>query len=227
MSLGKSDPRIDAFIAKSADFAKPILGHLRKLVHRGCPEAEETLKWGMPHFMYGGELLCGMAAFKAHAAFGFWKGALVTGTPKAGAKAGGKTNGETQEKGMGQFGCLTSVKDLPSDKIMLGYIRTAMKLTDEGVKSPTRGKAAKPKPPLKPPAWFLTALKIDKAAAKTYAAFSPSKQREYVEWLVDAKTDATREKRLAMAIAWMAEGKEYNWKYKRKALGGSISASPG
>jgi uncharacterized protein YdeI (YjbR/CyaY-like superfamily) len=98
---------------------------------------------------------------------------------------------------------------------MLGYIRTAMKLTDEGVKSPTRGKAAKPKTPLKPPAWFLTALKKDKPAAKTYAAFAPSKQREYVEWLMDAKTDATRDKRLATALAWMAEGKEYNWKYKR------------
>jgi hypothetical protein len=213
--LGKPDPRIDAFIDKSADFAKPILGHLRGLVNRVCPEAEETLKWGMPHFMYGGELLCGMAAFKAHAAFGFWKGTLVTGAPKPGAEAGGGSGDDTRAKGMGQFGCLTSVKDLPSDKIMIGYIRTAMKLTDEGVKSPTRGKAAKPKPPLKPPAWFLAALKKNKAAAGTYAAFSPSKRREYVEWLVDAKTDATRDKRLAIALAWMAEGKEYNWKYKR------------
>lgn len=150
--MGKPDTRIDAIIADSADFAKPILRHIRKLVHKGCPKAEETLKWGMPHFMYDGEILCGMAAFKAHAAFGFRKGASVTGAPKGSAKAGGKTGVKTggmgkpagsDEKSMGQFGRLTSLKDLPSDKIMLGYIRTAMKLTDEGVKSPTRGKAAK------------------------------------------------------------------------------------
>jgi hypothetical protein len=199
--VAQKDPRIDAFIAKSADFAKPILVHLRKLVHQGCPAAEETIKWGMPHFMYGGEILCGMAAFKAHAAFGFWKGKLIVG--------------EGSEDGMGQFGCLATVKDLPGDKTMLGYIKTAMKLTDEGVKSPTRGKAAKPKPPIKPPAWFLAALKTDKAALKTFEAFTPGKQREYLEWITEAKTDATRDKRLATGIAWMAEGKEYNWKYKK------------
>jgi uncharacterized protein YdeI (YjbR/CyaY-like superfamily) len=199
--VGKKDPRIDDKISKSPDFAKPILNRIRKLMHLGCPEVEEGIKWGMPHFLYHGEILCGMGSFKAHAVLGFWKGPLIVGKDK--------------EEGMGQFGCLTSVKDLPSDKVMLGYIKAAMKLTDEGVKSPTRGKNAKPKPPIKPPAWFLTALKKSAAARKHFEAFSPSRKREYLEWLTEAKTDATRDKRLAMAIAWMAEGKEYNWKYKK------------
>ncbi|MDB5103902.1 MAG: hypothetical protein JWP91_1591 [Fibrobacteres bacterium] len=207
--MAGKDPRIDAFIAKSADFAKPILAHLRKLVHQGCPEAEETLKWGMPHFLYGGEILCGMAAFKTHAGFGFWKGALVVGKPTGGKGAPAK------EEGMGQFGRITKVTDLPGDKALLGYIKAAMKLNDQGIKSPTRGKAAKPKAPIKAPAWFLAALGKDKAAKAVYQAFTPGKQREYLEWLTDAKTDETRAKRLATALAWMAEGKEYNWKYKR------------
>jgi uncharacterized protein YdeI (YjbR/CyaY-like superfamily) len=205
--VGKKDPRIDDKIAKSPDFAKPILNHIRKLMHRGCPEVEEGIKWGMPHFLYHGELLAGMGSFKAHAAFGFWKGSLIVGR--------GREKDKDKEKGMGQFGCLTSVKDLPSDQVMLGYIKAAMKLTDEGVKSPTRGKNAKPKPPIKPPAWFLTALKKNAAARKHFEAFPPSGKREYLEWLTEAKTEATRDKRLATAIAWMAEGKVYNWKYKR------------
>jgi uncharacterized protein YdeI (YjbR/CyaY-like superfamily) len=200
--LASKDPRIDAKIAKSPDFAKPILNHIRKLMHQGCPDAEETLKWGMPHFMYQGKILGGMGSFKAHAAFGFWHGELVTG--------------KAAEEGMGQFGNLTSVKDLPPDKAMLGYVKKAMQLIEQGVTSPTRSKDAKPRPPIKPPAWFLAALKKDKKAAAHFQAFTPGKQREYLEWLTEAKTDATREKRLATALEWMAEGKEYNWKYKKK-----------
>lgn len=199
--MGKKDPRIDDKIAKSPDFAKPILNHIRKLMHQGCPEVEEGIKWNMPHFLYKGELLAGMGSFKAHAVFGFWKGSLIVENSK--------------EDGMGQFGHLTSMKDLPPDKAILGYIKAAMKLTDDGVKSPTRGKNSKPKPPIKPPAWFTTALKKNKAAAKHFAAFTPGKQRDYLEWLTEAKTDATRDKRLATALEWMAEGKEYNWKYKK------------
>ncbi|MDB5047979.1 MAG: hypothetical protein JWO30_1050 [Fibrobacteres bacterium] len=219
--MGKKDPRIDAIIAKSADFAKPILTHIRKLVHQGCPEAEETLKWGMPHFLYGGEILCGMAPFKAHAVFGFWKGSLIVPAGK-GVKAGteprASKNGKSEAKaepGMGQFGKLTSVKDLPNDKTMLGYIKTAMTLNDQGVKSPTRGKNAKPKPPVEAPAYFLAALKKNKAALATYQGFSPSQKREYVEWITEAKTDATRDSRLATAVEWMAEGKVRLWKYQR------------
>ncbi len=209
--MGITDPRIDAFIDKSADFAKPILAHLRKLVHTGCPDAEEAIKWGMPAFLYKGEILCHMAAFKAHAVFGFWKGSLVVDAAKAAAKAGAPK----AEDGMGQFGKLTSRKDLPGDKAMLGYIKTAMRLTDEGVKSPTRGKNAKPKPPLETPKYFLAAVKKDKRAWACFQALAPSHKREYVEWIKEAKTDATRDSRLATAVEWMAEGKPRMWKYKK------------
>ncbi len=81
-SMASKDPRIDAYIAKSADFAQPILKHLRKVVHAGCPKVEETLKWSMPHFDYKG-VMCGMAAFKAHCVFGFWKESLIFDSGKA------------------------------------------------------------------------------------------------------------------------------------------------
>lgn len=206
--MGKQDPRVDAYIAKSADFAKPILNHLRKLVHQGCPEAVESIKWGMPSFGYGGGILCHMAAFKAHAVLGFWKGSLIVGE--------GKQGGTKADEGMGQFGRLTTLKDLPRDKILLGYVKTAMKLHDEGVKSPARGKNAKPKPPVEEPAYFLAALKRDKAALATYKAFSPSQKREYVDWITEAKSEATRAGRLATAVEWMAEGKPRLWKYMKK-----------
>ena len=207
--MGRKDPRIDAAIAKSADFAKPILTHLRELVHQACPDVEETVKWGMPFFLYRGGILCHMAHFKAHAVFGFWKSSLVV-APKAGVAPRGDV-----DKGMGQFGKLTSRKDLPSDKAMIAYIKTAMRLNDEGVKSPTRGKNAKEKPPVSEPAYFLAALKRNKAASATYQAFSPSQKREYVDWITEAKTEATRESRLATAVEWMAEGKHRLWKYQK------------
>jgi hypothetical protein len=219
--VGKKDPRIDAAIAKAADFAKPILTHLRKLVHRASPDVEETLKWGMPFFLYHGGILCHMAHFKAHAVFGFWKSSLVV-DPKSGVTPRGKgavtaegMDAAATDNGMGQFGKLTSLRDLPSDKAMLAYIKTAMQLNDAGVKSPTRGKNAKPKPPVSEPAYFLAALKHNKAALATYKGFSPSQKREYVDWITEAKTDATRASRLATAMEWIAAGKTRLWKYQK------------
>src|SRR6187402_3013263 len=95
------DPRIDAYIAKSAAFAQPILVRLRELVHAACPDVEESIKWGMPHFLHGGKLLCGMAAFKAHCAFGFWQGRAVLGE-------------EADDAAMGQLGRITTLAQLPS-----------------------------------------------------------------------------------------------------------------
>src|SRR6185369_4149318 len=133
MTMGKRDPRVDAYIEKSADFAKPILAHLRDVVHAACPQVEETMKWSFPHFMHHG-MLCGMAAFKQHCTFGFWKGELiVSGNPSA-------------EAAMGQFGRLTKLSDLPSKKVLTGYVKQAMKLNEEGVKAPRQEKRAKPKP---------------------------------------------------------------------------------
>ena len=191
------DPRVDAYIDAAADFAKPILEHLRTLVHRACPQAEETLKWGMPTFMYHG-ILCGMGAFKQHCVFGFWKHKLVVGV-------------ERDDTAMGQFGCITSVKDLPSAKLLSGYIKKAMQLNEQGVTVPRARKTPRPAP--KVPDDLAAALQKNKKAASVYAAFSPSAQREYVEWITEAKRDETRAKRLATAVQWIAEGKQRNWKY--------------
>ena len=197
--MGKEDPRVDAYIAKSAAFAKPILRHLRKVVHAACPDVEETMKWSAPHFDYKGEMMCGMAAFKAHCAFGFWKSSLVLDGPAA-------------TDAMGQFGRITSVRDLPSDRTIAGYVKKAAKLNDEGIK--VARKPATTKKPLRIPAAFTSALKKKPAARKAFDAFSPSHRREYVEWITEAKSDATRQKRMATAVEWLAEGKSRNWKYE-------------
>jgi uncharacterized protein YdeI (YjbR/CyaY-like superfamily) len=195
------DPRVDAYIAKSATFAKPILKHVRLTVHENCPEVEETIKWGMPSFMYKG-ILCGMAAFKEHCSFGFWKASLIL-----------DKNGKPADAGMGSFGKLRSVKDLPSKKILAAYVRKAMELNDKGVKPPARTKP-KQHVPLVVPADVKAALKKNKKAAATFANFSYSHQKEYLQWFTEAKQAETRKRRLAQAIEWMAEGKPRNWKYQ-------------
>ena len=196
----KMDPRIDAYIERQADFARPILEHLRQTVHSACAECEEMLKWSMPHFMYKGEMLAGMAAFKQHATFGFWRGSLVVESDAEPAS------------GMGQFGKLRSIDDLPPRAVLEALVKKAMKLTDEGVKSPRATK--KEKPPLTVPDDLRSALDGNKAAAATFAAFPPSFQREYVDWVTEAKREETRAKRVAQAVEWMAEGKRRHWKYE-------------
>ncbi|MDB4950391.1 MAG: hypothetical protein JWM27_3040 [Gemmatimonadetes bacterium] len=203
--MGTTDPRIDAYIEKSAEFARPILAHIRQVVHDACPQVEETMKWSFPHFMYKG-MLCGMAAFKQHCALGFWKGSLIV----AGAAAG---DGEPTEDAMGQFGRIATLADLPSDDVIAGYVREAMRLNDEGVKSPERAKKA-PRPELATPDDLAAALASDDAARGHFESFSPSARREYVEWITEAKTGATRAKRLAQTLEWVAEGKKRNWKYE-------------
>ncbi len=196
------DPNIDAYIKKSAPFAQPIMEHLRGLVHKACPQVEETVKWGFPHFEYKG-ILCSMAAFKQHCSFGFWKATLMK-DDKDLLKQVGKTD-------MGYFDKIQSLEDLPSDKILIAYIKEAVRLNDEDIKV-VKPKAA-PKKALATPPDLLAALKKNKAALKTFESFSPSNKKDYIEWIVDAKTEATRNKRLETAIEWMAEGKIRNWKY--------------
>ncbi len=193
------DPRIDAYIDRQADFARPILEHVRALVHETCPDVEETIKWSMPTFVYGGGILCGMAAFKQHASFGFWKHALVVGDGQA-------------RDGMGSYGKMTSLKDLPPKKTLIAHLRKAMQLNLE--KAPPVRKAAAPKPPPQMPDDLATALKKNAKARKAYDAFPPSAQRDYVEWITEAKREATRATRLSQAVEWMAEGKRRNWKYE-------------
>lgn len=206
--MGKRSPRIDEYIARAADFAKPILEHVRELVHKGCPEVEETIKWGMPSFEYKGPFF-GMASFKEHCAIGFWKAQLLK-DPKHYLTPRYNAGGEA----MGNFGKIKSLKDLPSNAAILDFIKQAKKLNDDGVKLPTRQKVVKKA--LVVPAYFKSALKSNKKALATFNAFSPSHKREYVEWVTAAKTEATREKRLKMTLVWMAEGKIRNWKYVRK-----------
>jgi uncharacterized protein YdeI (YjbR/CyaY-like superfamily) len=199
--MANHDPRIDTYIAKSADFARPILEHLRAMVHAACPKTVESLKWSMPFFSYNGAPMCMMAAFKQHCGFGFWLSKQVVGS--------------TAEDGMGQFGKLTSLQDLPTKKELTAYIRKAMALNDAGVKPARTKVVAKAPPTLPADLAALLAQKRHAAASKTYAGFSPSAQREYVDWIAEAKTDATRQKRLATTLEWLAEGKRRNWKYEK------------
>lgn len=198
--MPKRDPRIDAYIERAAPFAQPILARVRELVHEGCPEVEETIKWGMPTFEHAGGILCGMAAFKRHASFGFWKHARVLG------------EGEPQD-GMGSYGKMASLRDLPPKKTLIAHIRKAMKLNEDGVKTPTTRKST-PKPPPEAPVDLVAALKKNKAAKAAFDGFPPSAKRDYVDWIVEAKREETRAKRLAQAVEWMAEGKRRNWKYE-------------
>ncbi len=197
---------VDSYINKSAEFSKPVLNHLRKLVHSACPEVEEKMKWSFPHFDYKGEMMCSMAAFKQHCAFGFWKASIMKNSQKLFEKYG--------KTAMGNLGQIKSLKDLPPDKVLIAGIKEAMKLNDAGVK------ISKSKPVTKEdintPDYFMTALKKNTKALKTFRNFSASHVREYVEWITDAKTDTTRNKRIETALVWLSEGKSRNWKYIKK-----------
>jgi len=199
--MGAQDPRVDAYIAGAAGFAKPILSRIRKVVHQGCPEVTETIKWKFPHFEYKG-VLCSMAAFKSHCAFGFWKQALLAerlGLPAPSRAA------------MGQFGRITSLSDLPSEKTLLKYVKEAAALNEEGIRLPARPRRAMA--PVKAPADMLGALRKNKRALAVFEGLSPSHRREYVEWVTEAKAQETRKRRLDTAVQWMSEGKVRNWRY--------------
>jgi len=195
------DPRIDAYIARQAEFARPILEHLRAAVHAAYPDVEEALRWGMPAFLHQGKLLCSMAAFKAHATFGFWKGALVTATE------------ELERKAMGQFGRITSLADLPDEAAIRAMVKKAISLAEQGVQAARPKKA--PKPKLDVPEDFRAALDASPAAAAQFEAFSSSARRDYLDWFAEAKRPETRAKRIAQAVEWIAEGKKRHWKYER------------
>jgi uncharacterized protein YdeI (YjbR/CyaY-like superfamily) len=199
--MPKKDSRVDAYIAKSADFAKPILQHLRQLMHEACPEVEETIKWGHPTFVRHG-LLGGMSAFKHHCSFGFWRHARVEVPPEIGD---GKL-----EKGMGQLGRITSLSDLPSDEVLVPFIKQSIQRHEEGPPPEAKRKVKKK---LIIPGEYLSAIGKNKKALAAFQKLSPSHQREYVEWWTEAKREETRANRLKTTIAWLTEGKSRNWKY--------------
>ena len=206
--MATKDPRVDTYIADSAAFARPILKHLRKVIREGCPAAVETIKWGCPFFDYHG-LLCGFAAFKAHCSMFFWRdidvGRWLPKTNNAGA-------------GMGQFGKLTSMADLPKDSVLLACVRAAMAQRD--APSSKAKRARKPGKELPVPADLKRALAANAKAAATFKNFAPSHRRAYLDWIADAKQPATRARRLQTTIEWLAEGKPQNWKYLERSKGG-------
>ena len=192
------DERVDAYIAKQADFARPILQHLREAVHAACPECEEAIKWSMPAYMYQGKQLAGMAAFKAHATFGFWQ-------------RSGERGEDSKAGAMGDFGRITSLADLPDPDQFAALVHKNMALIDAGAKT-VRNKT--PKPPIDMPDDLAAALAANPTAQATYDGFPPGCRREYLEWVTGAKRPETRAKRIAEAVAMMAEGKRRNWKYE-------------
>jgi uncharacterized protein YdeI (YjbR/CyaY-like superfamily) len=194
--MATKDPRIDAYIKRAQPFARPILQYLRKIVHSGCAQCEEMIKWRMPFFDCKGPI-CFMAAFKEHATFGFWKGKLLFGDEDKGA--------------MGHFGRLTSINDLPGEKKLTDLVRKAAELNERGIKR-KRPRASANRKIVMPPG-LRSALAKNSKARKTFEGFSYSHKKEYVQWITDAKRDETREKRLKTTVKWLAEGKPQNWKY--------------
>lgn len=198
------DPRVDAYIAKSADFAHPILNHLRDVIHDACPDVEESIKWICPHYMYKG-MLCATAAFKGHCALHFWKGAEIIGE-------------DASEEAMGQFGRITSVRDLPSQATLTRYLQRAMKRNEERASAPKAAKA-KPRPPRRAPetpSALASVLRRNAAARRFFETLPPSQKRDYIDWITEATTEGTREKRIATTVEWLAEGKSRNWKYEQQ-----------
>jgi uncharacterized protein YdeI (YjbR/CyaY-like superfamily) len=205
MAARNRDPRIDAYIAKAAPFAKPILTRLRKQVHAACPEAEETLKWRMPAFLYREKILCGMAAFQKHCTFMFWHRELEPGPGRPGKKP----------SGLERLGRMEKVADLPSEREVAGYIRRAVALADSNTPARPR-KPSRPAAPPEIPPDLAAGLSKNRAAAAAFAKFPPGRQKDYIEWLTGAKREETRLHRLETAIEWIAEGKSRNWKYETR-----------
>jgi uncharacterized protein YdeI (YjbR/CyaY-like superfamily) len=201
------DPRIDAYIAKSPDFARPILEQFRAIVHDACPEVIETVKWGRPAFEYAGALMCSIAAFKHHCSIGFWKAPLLT--------FGGRPLGFGKDA---QFSHLASARDLPARSALIKLVKQAARLNAAGVKESvmTASGPRRPRRPLPPPADLQRALAANKRAQKVFDSFPPSHKREYIEWITEAKRAETRAQRLATTLEWLAEGKPRNWKYMGK-----------
>ncbi len=197
----RRDPRVDAYIADAAPFARPILAYLRSIVHAACPDVVEDIKWRMPFFVHGGNNLCHMAAFKAHCAFGFWRGKEIPGLPTVDG-----------EPAMGSLGRIGSVDDLPPKRRLTGFVKAAMKLEASDAK-PVRATAKRGAPDT--PDDFAAALAAQPDAARIFAAFNPTAKRDYVEWIVEAKRESTRASRIATAVEWIAEGRTRHWKYRR------------
>ena len=196
-----TDPRVDAYIAKSAEFARPLLAQVREVVHAACPDVEETLKWGMPSFTWRGKILCGMAAFKQHMTLWFREGRAIVDGDKSG-------------EAMGQFGRITRKADLPGKRELAGYVKQAMARVEDAASQPPKKKPA-PKAELPVPEDLTAALRRNAKARATFKGFAPGYRRDYVEWIVEAKREDTRQRRIAQAVEWLAVGETRKWKYMK------------
>lgn len=203
--MSTTDSRIDAYIENAQPFAKTILTYLRKIIHETCPDVEEGWKWSFPHFMYKGKILCAFTAFKQHCGFGFWLEKEM--------KSISELTKDAERTGMFTLGKIRSIDDLPSKVLLKTAIQEAMELTDMGV---TLKKAAAEKKETEIPAYFSEALNENVEAKKVFENASPSFRKEYIMWITDAKTEATRNKRIAEALEWLSEGKGRNWKYEKR-----------
>jgi len=199
------DARVDAYIEKAAPFAQPILKHIRKLMHRACPRVTESVKWGMPFFLQQGVILANMAAFKQYCAFGFWGSEMQQLLAADGLQS---------SQAMVSLGLITGLQELPADELLLSYMHRAAELVESGERKKSIDRPKKPaKRTVRVPAELAAALKKNKLAGKAFAGFSPSCRREYADWIAEAKRPETREKRLAQAVTWIAQGKTRYWKY--------------
>ncbi len=206
---GRFNPQFDEYLETASDFAKPIMKHLRELVHARCPEVVEEIKWGIPHFDYKGEMLCIFAAYKNHCSFSFWKESLM-GDPRLKANPDLKA----AQRFMGK---LTSLADLPPDDQLIAYVEEAMALNDQGVKLAPRPSAKLARPAeIAIPDAFAEQLSRHAQANEVFQSRSPSFRKEYVAWIADAKTDQTRQKRIDESLEWIAQGKGRFWKYEKK-----------
>ncbi|TAK19041.1 MAG: hypothetical protein EPO35_00670 [Acidobacteria bacterium] len=204
--MATKNPAVDAYIAKARPFAQPILKKLRTLVHKAVPGVTEELKWSSPHFGYKG-MFCGMAAFKEHCIFGFWKHSLLE-------EIALKGNGQGA---IGNFrSCITAIGDLPSDAAIIKLLKTAKKLNDDNVQLPKRKVNRSKNRVVRVPPVFMKAINANAKARAAFEKFPYSHKKEYVEWIADAKKPETRDRRIAQAIQWMAAGKSRNWKYERR-----------
>jgi hypothetical protein len=206
MATAGRSQKVDAYIAKSAPWAQPILRRIRSLIHKGCPQVEEVIKWGVPHFDYKGPI-AGVAAFKQHVSFGFWKATLMRDPKKL----------FNDHRGASFAGIrMTSVDDLPDNETFVAYAREAVALNEQGKKLPRINAGKIPRSLTTPPPDFRAAMSRNKKAVAHFQAFSPSAKKEYVEWIKEAKQDATRASRIKTAVQWISEGKKRNWKYMPK-----------
>jgi uncharacterized protein YdeI (YjbR/CyaY-like superfamily) len=196
--MANEDPRIDKYIEEAAEFAKPILRHIRGLVHKAAPEIQETIKWSAPFFEHKGPV-CNMAAFKEHCSVVFWKPSLIKGLP-------------AKVEGMGALGKIRSLKDLPKDKEFIDFVRQAFALNEQGIKVAAKPKTA-PKE-LVVPEELMKALRTNAKARGTWEKFSYSHRKEYAEWIAEAKREETKKTRMEKTILWLSEGKSRHWKHQ-------------